>query len=321
MKNEKITVSFILGHRYGVGVAEAIKELFLNTNLTVNIGIVACLHPKHSILTGGYSDSRSILKKSKITSVLFDDINEDEIVDIIRKSKPNFIIMCGLRQILHEKVLRITSEVSERRTLFGKTHGVIGIHPGFLPANAGASPVQWAILKKLENIGVTAFFLDGKGIDSGPIITCKNIPISRTYDAKVIDQCISDSIKEVITEIFSMLPVGVSYNLSKESKKEPFSKQLKVIDSWLDFTKTADEIILTVRAFTYPYRMAFFVYSGVVVHVKYADKSYHTKKSKSGEIINHQDGRIDISCKDGVVHLSGLVHAQSNLDFKVGRII
>lgn len=318
-----ITISFIIGHRYGVGVAEAIKTLVSNNDFPFKIGTVACIHPRQSAFSGGYSDPRKILLEQNVQYLLFNDINEKNVVDSIMESKPNIIFLCGLRQILNECILKIPSNISGYNVLFGKKHGVIGIHPGFLPDNAGASPVQWAILTKADSIGVTAFFLDGQGIDSGPIITYKKIPIVEESDAEMLNGEISNTVKDIILEIVSMLNSEIRYfNQNKTYKKTGGNtQQLKATESWLDFSRSANELTTVVRAFTAPYRMAFFVYSSYVVYVNHATYSLCDRKGENGEILSYKDNVLTVQCNNGIIHLYGLIYSQDSLNFKLGEII
>ena len=133
MKSSRLTVSFIIGHRYGVGVASAITWLLNNENLHLDLGVAACLHPKHAVVTGGYSDPRKIFQKYKVPYILFDNVNEEKVECAIRDSKTDIIFVCGLRQIIRDHVLEIPARTTGNKSLYGKRHGVIGFHPGFLP--------------------------------------------------------------------------------------------------------------------------------------------------------------------------------------------
>ena len=53
----------------------------------------------------------------------------------------------------------------------------VNVHPGLLPRVRGAFPQCWSILEDLP-IGCTCYLLD-EGIDTGPILRCKEVSVSR----------------------------------------------------------------------------------------------------------------------------------------------
>src|SRR3989339_344193 len=118
MENDKLTVSFIIGHRYGVGVANAIKLMLNNKHLRLDIGVSACLHPKYAIVTGGYSDPRKMFKEQNVPYILFDNVNESKVERSIRDSKTNVIFVCGLRQIICDNILKIPSQLIQDNSLY-----------------------------------------------------------------------------------------------------------------------------------------------------------------------------------------------------------
>lgn len=54
--------------------------------------------------------------------------------------------------------------------------GIIGVHPSLLPKYRGPTPIRSAMLDKEEATGVT-LFLTEKGVDSGPIISQREVNI------------------------------------------------------------------------------------------------------------------------------------------------
>jgi len=165
--------------------------------------------------------------------------------------------------------------------------------------------------------------MDGKGIDNGPIITTKILDLPEWCDAKQLDEAISFGISELLQIIFNMLQNGLTYidqnNANLGQRK--FSYQLMSKDSWLDFTKSADELVILVRAFTFPYRMAYFVYMGHVVFVKYALANLKEKNGREGEVLRYQNGVIEVQCSRGVIHLYGLVSTMNPLSFNAGDLL
>ena len=56
-------------------------------------------------------------------------------------------------------------------------YGTFNLHASLLPQYRGAAPINWAIINRETETGVTTFFIDDK-IDTGAIILKKEVPIS-----------------------------------------------------------------------------------------------------------------------------------------------
>jgi methionyl-tRNA formyltransferase len=84
-------------------------------------------------------------------------ISHPDNVALIRSLEPDVIFVFGWSQIITKEIIEIPRD------------GVIGTHPALLPKNRGRHPLIWALIKGLEESGLTFFYID-EGIDSGDII-------------------------------------------------------------------------------------------------------------------------------------------------------
>lgn len=60
--------------------------------------------------------------------------------------------------------------------------GCFNVHFSLLPLYRGAAPMQWALINGERETGVTTFWIE-KGLDTGPILVQKRIPIDAADDA------------------------------------------------------------------------------------------------------------------------------------------
>ena len=98
------------------------------------------------------------------------NINSEESLNVLRSYHPDLIISMGANQIFKPPLIELAR------------HGCINVHSALLPRNRGLMPTFWALAHGDSETGVSVFFVD-KGIDSGPIIIQKTIPItSRCLD-------------------------------------------------------------------------------------------------------------------------------------------
>ena len=72
-------------------------------------------------------------------------INDDEVVEILKDRKIDWLFIIGWSQIANERVLNAVQM------------GVIGAHPTLLPEGRGRASIPWAIIKGLKQTGVSFF--------------------------------------------------------------------------------------------------------------------------------------------------------------------
>jgi methionyl-tRNA formyltransferase len=73
-------------------------------------------------------------------------------------------------------ILAFVTIIVPERILYAPTYKAICFHPSLLPRHRGASAIAWALIHGDEETGVTWFWPD-KGIDTGPILVQRRVPI------------------------------------------------------------------------------------------------------------------------------------------------
>ncbi|HLH77501.1 MAG TPA: formyltransferase family protein, partial [Candidatus Binataceae bacterium] len=73
-------------------------------------------------------------------------------------------------------ILAFATIIVPERILYQPRYKSICFHPSLLPRHRGASAINWAIINGDRESGVTWFWPD-KGIDTGPILIQKTVPI------------------------------------------------------------------------------------------------------------------------------------------------
>ena len=74
-------------------------------------------------------------------------------------------------------ILAFVTLIVPERILYAPRYKSICFHPSLLPRHRGASAINWAIIQGDAETGVTWFWPD-KGIDTGPILIQKRVPIA-----------------------------------------------------------------------------------------------------------------------------------------------
>ena len=162
-----------------------------------------------------------------------DDI---EVIDLLKKSTPDFIIVVACGQILSKEILDIPK------------YACINGHASLLPKYRGASPIQSAILNGDEITGTTSMLMD-VGLDTGDILEQNTITVDKkeTSDSlfEKLSHLTADTIYHTINNFENIS--RIKQDDSKATKSVIIKKEFGKID----FTnETRIEIDRKVRAYT-----------------------------------------------------------------------
>ncbi len=102
-----------------------------------------------------------------------ESINNENVIDEIRKTKPDFFVVVAFGQFLSETILSIPR------------YAPINIHASLLPEYRGAAPIHRAIVNGDSKTGVTTMFMD-KGMDTGDILDVIETDITKDDTAETL---------------------------------------------------------------------------------------------------------------------------------------
>ncbi len=115
--------------------------------------------------------------------------------DWIEGRKPDLVVLAGYMQLLSPGfVARFRNRV-------------INVHPALLPAFPGIDALQQAIDHGAKITGVTVHFVD-EGVDSGPIIVQRPVPIAPSRDWDETEKAIHATEHALLPETIRMLAAG-----------------------------------------------------------------------------------------------------------------
>ena len=122
----------------------------------------------------GNNTVRRVLKKNGILEIKLDKgINHPESVDKIKALQPDLLISILGNQIFKEDIINLAPK------------GCLNLHTALLPKYRGLMPTFWVLKNNEKYTGVSVFYVD-QGIDSGPIIVQKKVPIGDRSQEELI---------------------------------------------------------------------------------------------------------------------------------------
>ena len=92
------------------------------------------------------------------------NVNDPRSLDAIRALRPDLLVSVAGNQIFRRPLIELAPK------------GCLNLHTALLPKYRGLMPTFWALKNGEKETGVSVFLVD-EGVDSGPIVVQKRVPI------------------------------------------------------------------------------------------------------------------------------------------------
>ncbi len=161
----------------------------------------------------------------------------------LKDLRPNLIVVAAFGQILRADVLTMPPL------------GCINIHASLLPRWRGAAPVAAAIRAGDTETGVTLMLMD-QGLDTGPILRAKAIPIQPTHTRETLTAELAHLGANLLVDT---LPHWLAHSITpqlQDSAQATIAPRLKKEAGRINWQQSAVTIERHIRAFT-PWPSAF----------------------------------------------------------------
>ena len=168
-------------------------------------------------------------------------------VQQIKAWSPDVIVVAAFGQILRENILKLPP------------FGCVNVHASLLPRWRGAAPIQSAIMYD-DITGVTIMRMD-KGLDTGPILSQRSIPISGSMTAGELSDILAQMGADLLAETLPSYLMGQIELQPQDHEKATYAPRIKKEDGDLDFNQSAELLARKVRAFN-PWPGAFTFFKG-----------------------------------------------------------
>lgn len=148
--------------------------------------------------------------------------------------------------------------------------GVLNAHGGDLPRYRGNACQAWAILNGEDRVGLCIHKMVGGELDSGDIIARDYHPISIDSTITEIYNWMARRTPDLFIEALDRLTTNPMYVLERQSKNP--NDALRCYprtpeDGYIDWSKSAVEVLRLINASTKPYAGAFTYYKGDKIRI------------------------------------------------------
>jgi len=288
-------ISFIGGVKFSLEILKAI----LQENYSVDV--IFSYDESKKKFYSDYISFDEISKKHKIKNVKIMNINDEKNIELLKKIKPDLILVMGWSQLLKDEIIKIPSL------------GVIGSHPTELPKYRGRAPLSWSIIKGLKESALTFFYITPE-VDEGDILDQRKFKITDDDDATSLYKKMTNLGKEMITDNLPLLEKGKASRIKQDPSKfiENWPKRTPD-DGIIDWSKSGKEILKLIRATTNPYPGAFTFFNTAKVQIWKANL-IDEKSEGNGKIMDVNEKGVFIGTSNGVllIHKISLNNVESD---------
>ncbi len=216
------------------------------------------------------------------------NFNEADFLESLAQLSPDVIVVAAFGKILPVEVLNMPP------------FGCINIHPSLLPKHRGPTPIEGAILAGDDCIGVTIMLMDS-GVDSGPILSQKRMPIEPEDSAESLTIKLAHIGAHLLEEI---LPLWLSHAIIPQPQNDDLASYTKLISKEqgeIDWHLPALEVWRRVRAFQ-PWPGCYTWWQGKILKVIDASH-FPAVQGEPGRVIALARGGVGVQTTEGILQL------------------
>ena len=187
--------------------------------------------------------------------------------------EPDIIVTCAYGQIVPVEVLNYPK------------YGCINVHASLLPKLRGGAPLHHSIIDGYNKTGITIMYMD-KGMDTGDIISQKEIPISDSDCVGTIHDKLSELGSKLLIETLPSIISGTCERIKQNEEEVTYGYNIKREEEVIDFNKDARVIFNQIRGLN-PFPGAYFNLLDKTVKVyesRYEETDKYANKS-NGEVV------------------------------------
>jgi methionyl-tRNA formyltransferase len=218
------------------------------------VGLV--IHPPHK-----QKHTAEMLKAANLSSDRLIDGSQLHAPEVMRKIKelaPDIGISVLFDYIIRPDLLHLFP------------HGIVNLHPSYLPFNRGQYPNVWSIIERTP-CGTTLHYIDEQ-IDTGDIIAQKEVPIEPIDTGETLYRKLEAASVQLFKDTWPLLQSGKASRVPQNRPAGTYhrARDVETIDRIeLEQTYRARDLIDILRARTFPpHRGAYFEVNGRRVYLQ-----------------------------------------------------
>ena len=217
-------------------------------------------------------------------------VRDPDFVEIIRKLKPDVIVVVAFGQILPKSLLDVPP------------HGCINVHASLLPRYRGAAPLNWSIINGETETGVTTMLMD-PGLDTGPMLLTRSTHLDENEDIVSLHNRMAEMGAELLAETLNRLKEGTVTPRQQNSADSCYAAMLRKEDGSIDWQRDARAIHNQVRGMSV-WPGAYTYINGEVLKIFRTSVGGGT--GRPGTVMKASKGELEVACFSGSLFIQEL---------------
>lgn len=210
---------------------------------------------------------------------------DEELIQLLKDTAPDFIVVVAYGQILSKEVLDIPK------------YGCINLHASLLPKYRGAAPINWAVIRGDKVSGNTTMLMD-VGLDTGDMLLKSEVVISESMTAGELHDILMEDGAELLAETLKGVAAGSITPQKQENWDGFYASMLNKEMAAIDWKKSSHEIHNLVRGLN-PWPVAYTHYRGEVMKVYSSEVIDTGSACVPGTIADVAKEGIRVCCGEG----------------------
>lgn len=205
--------------------------------------------------------------------------------------EPDLIVTCAYGQIIPKEVLN------------APRLGCINVHASLLPKLRGGAPIHRAIINGFTKTGVTIMYMN-EGMDTGDIITSREIPIEEIDTAETLHDKLSILGRDLLIDTLPSIINGTNTRTKQDDSLATYGFNIKREDEHISFDKTTKQIYNQIRGLN-SWPGAYTLYDGKILKVWKSRLGTNYDSTKyNGEITSIYPDGIGVKTSNGEIVLT-----------------
>ncbi len=210
-------------------------------------------------------------------------------IDELLQLNPDVLIVVAYGLILPQTVLGIPR------------YGAINVHASLLPRWRGAAPIQRAMLAGDKQTGITTMQMD-KGLDTGKMLLQRECPILPTDSGVLLHDRLASLGAETLLETLAAMAADELVAIKQDESLACYAKKIEVEEAALDWSLTAQELALRVRAYN-PMPVAHCSYKGERYKIRRAQAIIGDSSNPIAQVCAVDKLGIDVQTGAGLLRI------------------
>ena len=216
--------------------------------------------------------------------------SDEQFCQVIRSKMPDLLVVVAFGQILKKGLLETSR------------WGAINIHASLLPRYRGAAPIHWAILNDEAKTGLTAMRMD-EGLDTGPILLQREVPIGREETAGELHDRLSILAGDLLLETLEGLADNRLREIPQDHARATYAPKIDRRMSLVKWSQPARAVSAHIRALD-PWPGAFTMLGGKEIKL-FSPKVIDEERSDvmPGRVSGHFHSALQVETSRGVIEV------------------